>query len=152
MVSFRGFGGRQGDPAGVGSLSATRSQDLYDSEKMHFFCCGKRIPELEISAARKQVQFDRRTATAKRKAWNEAVRAHVLLEHQPKLFTKNLDDVDSQLIFGGSEPVHVFSNKCRKRITAHVQKLAKANPKPVATTRRNKGKASMYTGPPYNTK
>ena len=134
-----------GDPTSVGSLSATRpqSQDLYDSDKMYVYCWGRKIPKLEISAKRKVNLYNIQTATAKGEEWNELIRTQVPPEHQPKPLLGNLNDEDSQYIFGGSEPVHVFSNACRARIKAHVKKVRKANPPPVATTRRNPGKAPI---------
>lgn len=69
----------------------------------------------------------------------------------------NLNDLpNSQSIFGESEPVYVFSSKCRERITSHVKNLAKtSNPEALTSevsSRKRKGKAKVFTGPTYNTK
>jgi hypothetical protein len=125
IFSFRGFGGGQGfdgyprptrrfdgqgfvghprpsrgwpskrDLAGVGSLSATRSQDIsYDN--LYIFCYHKRVPKLEIFAKKREVHFN--LCAAKAILWNETIRAHVLPEHKPQRlpYFNNVSDSDSQ--------------------------------------------------------
>ena len=79
----------------------------------------------------------------KGKDWNEVVTTHVLPEHQPTRFSENLNDEDSTLLSGRSEPLHVFSAKCKNRITAHVKELAKTTRNSSVPKRRNPGKAPM---------
>ena len=105
---------------------------------MHGYCWGRKVPILEIRATRKQLTFDKVTATAKRKEWNKALEAFVLPEHKPQTLPKDLTQVpDSQSIFGGSDPSYVFSSQSRNKITSHVKELAKTNAKPAVSKRKH---------------
>lgn len=102
-----------------------RSQSLDSSDDTRYlYCCHKRLPCLEISAARKQFHFDLPTARAKATLWNQQIADSIKPEHKPLPLPSNLNGLpNSQEIFGQSEPVYVFSSNDRKGITAHVTEL-----------------------------
>jgi len=153
MYTASGRGSSQKGPEGLGSL---RSNTRDFKTEYYAKCCGLKMP---VYAKKKEEFFKLTRAKELAREWNELIRAQS--EYKPKSLPVNLDnlsDSDTQLIFGGSDPLHVFSGKCRKRIKPHVEKLSKGKskvtPASTKTKRKNPGKAiaSVSESVNYDTK
>ena len=153
LLSARGFGGSHRDPSGSGTgRLMARSQSLDSSDDTRYlYCCHKRLPCLEISAARKQFFVDLPTARAKAALWNQQIADFVKPEHKPLPLPSNLKDwSDNPKVFGISEPIHVFSSKDKEGITTHVKELKasipeSSTPEALLKQQKGKGKARVST-------
>ena len=104
-------------------------QDLGDPSIMHGYCWGRKVP---IRAARKQLTFDKVTATAKR-----SPRSFCFTRTQTTDITKRFDD--SQSIFGGSTSFPA----------SHVKELAKTNAKPAVSKRKHPANGRVISKKTY---